>query len=145
MRTQFQLFNYYVNNLITLEDISLAVNKFHQENLVGMNNNIRVAILFKVRTSDGCLRNISPLQIIDKNGIEDLKFVLNTFWFNKLHIYQKKRIKSIVFIYKYVECQAIPDLFPRKCIFNYLTPFYTNKALLPEGYDDLPNNRQLET
>jgi hypothetical protein len=140
MKTQFKIFNYYVNNIITSKHISLAINKLYKEKFTDLKYDSKIAILFKIKTMNGSLKNISSLQIVDKTNLDDLVNIFNTFLKSKSHTYLYENVENIVFTYKYLEYPLITE----NSIFNYPTDFDISGALLPEDYEDLPNNIQIE-
>ena len=138
---KFQNFQYDINDILTYKDIELCINKFYCEILATYDLNEKFCILFKVKTSDGDWRNISSLQTLDKNSIEDLKEIFNLFWSFKSDQYKSLDVEKIVFRFRPLET----DIAPIENIFRYPTEFDKSTDLLPQGYTNLPNNRQFET
>jgi hypothetical protein len=50
-------------------------------------------------------------------------------------------VEKIVFRFRPLES----DIAPKENIFRFPTEFDKSKELLPQGYTNLPNNRQFET
>ena len=143
MKTQFKFknYNYNLNNILTSQDIKLALNKFNNEELLNIDPRLKFCILFKIQTIDGDWRNISSLQITDKTGIEDLINIFNIFWSYKSDNYKGLVVSKLAFRYRFIELNIAPDKF----IFKYPTEFEETNELLPQGNTNLPNNRQFES
>lgn len=138
---KFKHFNYEIRDILTKADISLAVNKFYNEEIINIEPNRKFSILFKIKTGDGEWRSISSLQTTNKSGLDEIKDIFNIFWMYKSDIYKGLIIEKIVFRYILLDL----NLAPEKSIFQYPTEFDKTSELMPEGYTNLPNNRIFET
>lgn len=134
---KFQLYYYNIKNIITPNDISSAINRFYLENLLYIDDNMKLVIIFKVKLENGDIVNISTIQIVDKLGIDKVKYIFSLFWSHKACLYKNNKIEKIIFTYRFIESFLVNN----KNIFNYPTDFDKNETVLPEDYKDLPNNR----
>ena len=101
-------------------------------------DNAKYIILFKIKTRDGCTRNISSFQIIDKTGLETLKIIFIEFWTYKSDLYSEVTLEEIIFTYRLLEYPLAPQV---NCIFNYPTDFDKSKSILPKDFANLPKDR----
>src|SRR5579871_1431983 len=115
MKPQFKLFNYNINGNIGPKDIELAINIFYQENITNFKNNRKFAILFKIKTTNNYLMDISPLQIIDKTGLEKLNIIFKEYLLYKINT--KLIVNKIIFIFILIE----DNIAPSTCLFNPIT------------------------
>jgi len=106
--------------------------------MTNVEDNAKLIILFKIKTADGCLRNISAFQIIDKTGLETLKSLFIEFWAYKSYLYTEVVVKEIIFTYKFL-VYPLPAI--EGSIFNYPTDFDKSKTLLPKDLANLPKDR----
>jgi hypothetical protein len=136
MKPKYEIFSYYINNIITKENISLAFDYFYSKKLASLNKNIKFAILFKVIKKDGLLMDISVLQIVDSTQINKLIVIFNKF----LSCFPKMEANKIIFTYSFL----YPPLAPIDYVYNLPINEYINRDL-SEFYNILPNNRQFET
>jgi hypothetical protein len=137
---KFRNFYYNINKIITLRDITLALNKFHTEELVNIDPKTKFVTLLKIKTINGDLIDISSLQILDNTRMDVLNEILKEFWFYKSDIFIGIIVDKIIFKYRFLEC----NIAPKECIFEYPTNFEKGDELLPLDYINLPNNRLFE-
>jgi hypothetical protein len=138
---KFQYFTYPIkHNILTDNIISNSLYKFNEKHLISLNNDQKLAIIFKIQTIDGDWRNISSLQIISKNEIDILKNLFISFWRIRSDVYHSMSIKKIVFRFLVLD----NDLAPKLPIFRHPYKAKTSK-LLHQGYTNLPNNTSVIT
>lgn len=140
MKTQFNIFSFYINNVLTAVDIALALNKFYIQELTNIDSKLKFVILFYIKLYDGNIINISSLQTLDKNEIEKLKTIFSLFWSYKSK-YRGLKVEKIFFRFRFIEL----NIAPKNSIFNYPTLFDRKEELLIYSYTDLPNNILFET
>lgn len=140
MKTQFNIFSFYINNVLTAVDIALALNKFYNQELTNIDSKLKFVILFYIKLYDGNIINISSLQTLDKNEIEKLKTIFSLFWSYKSK-YRGLKVEKIFFRFRFIEL----NIAPKNSIFNYPTLFDRKEELLIYSYTDLPNNILFET
>jgi hypothetical protein len=137
MKPKYETFSYYINNIVTKENVSLAINCFYSERLASLNKKTKFAILLKVIKEDGSLIDISILQIVDSTQMDKLKIIFYEF----LSCFPKIKGKKIIFTYSFI----YPPLAPIDYVYNPPITYYINYYNLCEFCDILPNNRLFET
>ncbi len=140
MEKNFKIFNYNINNILTSLEISMALYKFHKEELVNIQSNRKFSILFNIMTKEGIWINISSLQTLDKTRMDSLEDIFKHFWYEKLSIYNALIVDKIVFRYILLD----PNI-GKHNVLKYPSDFDKNSELLPKGYENLPNNTKFET
>ena len=96
---------------ITLSNITIAFSMFRKEILsnlsfykpVKLPSQIKLLILFKVKTINHQYRTISPLQIVDIDDLSYLSDLFNEFWNLKSEEYYVAAYSDIIFKYKIVD------------------------------------------
>lgn len=131
-------FNFNINNnLLTGMEIKKAVTHLFNYEL-SIRDDQKLAIIFKILTTDNQWRNISSMQIISKTDLNTLVNIFTTFWEIRSNVYHSLQVKEIVFRYKTLEA----DLSPVESIFN--KPTLENKPSINLlGYDNLPSNTDI--
>lgn len=139
---QIKTFIYNVDNILTRGHILLAINKFRDEELNGLNSDDKFSIIFIVKTVEGIWRSISTLQKeFDKRHLDDLADKFEKFWDDKSDTYHSIIISKIAFRYRLIE----PEFISNKIIYDMPLGHEKIKTLMPEGSTNLPNNRLFET
>lgn len=137
MKPRYEIFSYYINNIITKETVSLAIDCFYLEKLASQDKKTKFAILFKVVREDGHLIDISALQIVDSTQMDSLKIIFNEF----LSCFPKIKGKKIILTYSFI----FPPLAPIDYVYNSPVTNYINLNNLASYCDKLPNNRLFQT
>ena len=97
-------YNYNLpNNLLSMDIIEDAINKFIEVELKNISNNKYFFIMFKIKTSDNIIRNISSVQRIKKGELPDLIEIFQEYWNLKSDNYQQFQIETIIFNYRLIE------------------------------------------
>lgn len=139
---KFRYFNYKIEqNIITNYHIKDSIDAFYKKELVSLDTNQKIFIIFKIMNTEGDWRCISTNQTTtnsdsDKN---DLYNVFTSFWSLRSDDYHNMLISSITFKYKLFEDHIAPD----KSRFNFPNIFDKTSKLNPKGYDNLPNNTEI--
>lgn len=91
------------NNILTENDIDLAINGFINTIFNELSNNQYLLIIFKIQTEDKLCRTISTMQRINKLDKNELLSVFNEYWILKSNNYAQFSITEIHFNYKLID------------------------------------------
>jgi len=130
-------FIYPVNNILTFEHISVALNEFCAKELLNISNSAKIHIIFRVRTNKEWLI-ISPIQFLGVKDIDKLKDIFKLFWNYKSDIYKESHVLDICFRF------VISDVHYAKDNIKYPSEL-EKKGLFWDYLSILPCGRLLET
>lgn len=131
--------------LLTKTKISLAVNSFKEMifNNVSPTSDLKLLIIFKIKTKSEQFRNISYMQTIDLKDIDSLKQLFNEYWDLREEDYYLAKITDIIFTYKIININ-LPTKILKKKDLNKINNTSNKKDNLPvfSGFK-LPNTMDL--
>lgn len=141
------------NNISNL-DIAIAFSKFITQVIstlsdykpVNYPSNIRILILFKVKTINNQYRNISPLQIVEIENLNILIEIFNEYWNLKSEEYYIASYSDIIFTYKIVDSKNLETkILTAEKINKIKKQLRDNNSITRFGGYSLPNTMDFTT
>lgn len=124
-------YTYNTKNIFLRIDILKSLNNLFNDHLKDLEDDQVFLIMFKLKTVDNLIYNISKLQIITKKDLVDLKAIILEYWELKSEEYNDLQFSSIIYDYKILDQNNKSKI---KTKLNKIKPKFNSDFIKNSGY-----------